>query len=50
MLQIMNQFSDNHDFTMVEESFEIRSSEMLQIGLILLLPVNHYFTMAEQNL
>ena len=34
---------------MVEEIFEIWHSEMLQIGLILLLFDNYYFTMVEEN-
>ena len=34
---------------MVEEIFEIWHSEMPQIGLILLLFDNYYFTMVEEN-
>ena len=33
---------------MVEENFKIWHSEMLQIGLILLLFDNYYFTMVEE--
>ena len=40
---------DNHDFTMVEENFEIWISEMTQIDLIWLLFDNHDFTMVEEN-
>ena len=34
---------------MVEENFEIRCFEMLQIELILIRLYQHYFTMAEEN-
>ena len=35
---------------MVEENFEIWHSEMLQIGLILLLFDNYYFNMVEEKI